>query len=89
MIDIAVTRLSSRGQVVIPLEMRRGFRTGEKLLLIRNKNRLIMKRASALGANIAEDLEFARRTEASFKRYELGLFKEMSKEDFLEELKKW
>lgn len=89
MIDVAVTRLSSRGQVVIPSEMRRGFRIGEKLLLIRNKNRLIMKRASALGANIAEDLEFARRTEASFKRYERGLFKEMSKEDFLEELKKW
>ncbi|MDP3741909.1 MAG: hypothetical protein Q8R15_01195 [Candidatus Micrarchaeota archaeon] len=33
--------------------------------------------------------EFARRTEAAFKRYERGLFKEMSKADFLEELKKW
>lgn len=89
MIDVAVTRLSSRGQIVIPAGMRKGFRKGEKLLLIRSHNRLIMKRASALQGNVAEDLIFAKRTEEALKRYGQGLFLEASGEDFLEELKKW
>lgn len=89
MIDVAVTRLSSRGQVVIPVEMRRGFREGEKLLLIRSHNRFIMKRAGALEGNIAEDLIFAKRTEEALKRYDKGLFVETSRKGFLEELEKW
>lgn len=36
-----------------------------------------------------EDLEFARRTEAAFKRYEKGGFKEADGKKFLEMLKEW
>ncbi len=37
--------------------------------------------------NIEEDLEFARRTEEAWKRYEKGEFKSMPVDDFLKLLK--
>jgi len=36
-----------------------------------------------------EDLEFARRTNEAWERYEDGEFKSLSEEEFLEELDKW
>jgi len=36
-----------------------------------------------------EDLEFARRTEEAYKRYEKAEFISMPADKFLEELKKW
>ncbi len=38
---------------------------------------------------VAEDLEFARRTEEAYKRHERGEFISMDSEDFLKELEKW
>ena len=87
--DISITKMSSKGQVVIPLEMRGDIKEGEKLVLIKNKNQIIMKKASKMDKNLAEDLEFARRTEEAYRRYEKGEFKEMDMDDFLKEAKKW
>ena len=87
--DIAITRMSSKGQIVIPVEMRAGIDEGEKLLLIKNDDQIIMKKASELDKNLEEDLIFAKRTEAAFKRYEKGEFIEMDFDDFLEQVKKW
>jgi len=39
--------------------------------------------------NLAQDLEFARRTEEAYKRYEKSEFISMPANKFLEELKKW
>ena len=89
MIDIAITKLSSKGQVVIPSEMRADFGEGEKLVIIKNGEQLILKKASDLDKNFAEDLAFARRTEEALKRYENGLFKELNTRDFTTELEKW
>ena len=87
--DIAITRMSSKGQVVIPSEMRKGIKEGDKLLIIQNKNQLIMKKASELDKNLSEDLEFARQTEKALKKYEKGEFRSMGADDFLSELEKW
>ena len=87
--DISITKMSSKGQIVIPVEMREGIKEGEKLVLIKNKNQIIMKKASEMDKSLAEDLEFARRTEEAYKRYEKGEFISMPADKFLEELKKW
>ena len=87
--DIALTRMSSKGQVVIPSEMRKGIKEGEKMIIIKNKDQIILKKSSALDKQIAEDLEFAKRTEEALKKYEKGEFKEMKVDDFLKEIKKW
>jgi bifunctional DNA-binding transcriptional regulator/antitoxin component of YhaV-PrlF toxin-antitoxin module len=87
--DIAITKMSSKGQIVIPLKMRKNIAEGEKLLIIQNKDRWIMKKASNLDKNLSEDLEFAKRTEDVLKKYEKGGFKSMDSIDFLNELEKW
>ena len=61
--DISITKMSSKGQIVIPLEMRDNLKEGEKLLLIKNGKQIIIKKASDFDKNLKEDLEFARRTE--------------------------
>lgn len=89
MIDVAITKLSSKGQIVIPSEMRNGFNKGEKLVIIKNEGQLILKKVKDLGKNFEEDLTFAKRTEEALKRYENGLSKEMSAKDFANEIEKW
>ncbi len=84
--SLSITKMSSRGQVVIPREMRKGFREGEKFVVIKAGKQLILKSVTDFDENIAEDLIFAERTEQAFKRYEKGLFKSMSAEDFLQKL---
>ena len=86
---MAITKMSSKGQVVIPTEMRRNIKEGEKLLIIKNDDQLIMKKATDLDKNLKEDLEFARRTEEAWKRIESGKGIKMSFEDFIKEMKKW
>ena len=36
--DISITKMSSKGQIVIPVEMRRNIKEGEKLIIIQNKD---------------------------------------------------
>ena len=87
--DIAITKMSSKGQVVIPTEMRTNISAGEKLLLIQNDKQIIMKKASKLDKNVAEDIEFARKTEKAWKRIETGKGIKMDFDDFVSEMKKW
>jgi AbrB family looped-hinge helix DNA binding protein len=81
--------MSSKGQIVIPSEMRNNIKEGEKLLLIQNENQIIIKKASELDKNVVEDIEFAKRTEEAWKRYEKGEFNSMDSKDFLKEIEKW
>ena len=86
---ISITKMSSKGQVVIPQEMRKGLKEGDKLVIIKNDNQIILKKMENFDKNIEEDLEFARRTEEAWKRYEKGEFVSMDSEEFLKEIKKW
>ena len=86
--EVAITKMSSKGQVVIPLEMRGNIKEGDKLVIIQDKDRLIMKKATKLSENLKEDLEFARRTEEAWKRHDKGAFKRMDFEDFIIATKK-
>ena len=86
--DIAITKMSSKGQVVIPTEMRNDIKEGDKLIIIKSGHQLIMKKASELEKNMKEDIEFARRTEEAWKRYEKGEFKTVSADKFLKMLEK-
>ena len=87
--EVAITKMSSKGQVVIPAEMRKDIQEGEKLIIIQNKGQLIMKKASELDKNMAEDLEFAKRTDEAWKRIEEGKGIKMDFDKFINEMKKW
>jgi AbrB family looped-hinge helix DNA binding protein len=87
--DVAITKMSSKGQIVIPTEMRNNINEGDKLLIIQNDGQLIMKKASKLDSNLKEDLEFAKKTEEAWKRIEKGKGIKMDFDDFVDEMKKW
>ena len=88
MANINITRVSSKGQIVIPQEMREGLEEGDKLIVIKNGDQLILKKAENFDKNIEEDLEFAKRTEEAWRRYEKGEFRSASIEEFLDKLAK-
>lgn len=46
--QIDTTKMSSRGQVVIPLDLRKGINEGDKLIVIRKGNEIILKKSFPL-----------------------------------------
>ena len=81
--------MSSKGQIVIPKDMREDLSEGEKLVVIKNGNQIILKKMKDFDKNLEEDLEFAKRTEEAWKSYDRGEFISMGAGDFLKEIKKW
>jgi len=88
MINVAITKLSSKGQIVIPSEMRDNFSKGEKLVIIKSGKQLILKKVSDLDKNFEEDLASAKKTEEAWQSYERGGFVSLPADKFLEELEK-
>ncbi|MBI4440248.1 AbrB/MazE/SpoVT family DNA-binding domain-containing protein [Candidatus Woesearchaeota archaeon] len=86
--EVAITRMSSRGQVVIPAGMRDDLHEGDKILVIQNKDQIILKKATKADKNFEKDFEFAKRTEDAWKSYEKGEFVSMPAVKFLERLSK-
>ena len=89
MVNINITTISSKGQVVIPAEMRKNIKGGDKFIVIQNKDQIILKKADKFDKQLQEDLEFARRTEEAWKEYERGEFISKDSKDFLKELEEW
>ncbi len=87
--EIAMTKMSSKGQIVIPSELREGMKEGDQLIIIKNDHQLILKKASQMDKSLKEDLEFAKRTEMAWERYERGEFKTSTAKDFLKDFEKW
>ena len=69
--------------------MRKNFKEGDKILVIESEDQIILKKANSMDKQLAEDIEFARRTEEAWKEYEQGKFKSLPAEEFLKELKRW
>jgi len=89
MAEIGMTKISSKGQIVIPLEMRLGLKEGDKLVVIRNGEQIILKKADKFGEQLKEDLDFARRTEEAYKRIGAGEYLSVDSENLEEEMMKW
>jgi len=87
--EIALTKISSKGQIVIPRAMRSDILEGDQLMIIKNKGQIILKKLSAFNKNLKEDLKFAKRTEEAWKRYEVGEFKSSTAKEFLKDIVKW
>ena len=83
MANISLTKMSSKGQIVIPSELRENFREGENFVIIRDGNRFILKAVKDFGENIKEDLEFAKRTEQAWQRIEAGKGVKMNFDEFI------
>jgi bifunctional DNA-binding transcriptional regulator/antitoxin component of YhaV-PrlF toxin-antitoxin module len=89
MANIDITRMSSKGQIVIPVEMRKDFHEGERFVIIQAGKQLILKQVEYFDENIEEELEFARRTEEAWQEIEKGKGISMDFNDFMKEIKRW
>lgn len=87
MAQIDITKMSSKGQVVIPQDLREGFNEGDKIVVIRSNDQLILKKANKMDKQLKEDLEVAKRVEEAWKDIEKGRFKRMSGDEFLAEIR--
>ena len=81
--------MSSKGQIVIPQDMREDIKEGEEFVIIKDGNRIILKSVRDFDENIKEDLEFAKRTEQAWEQIEAGKGISMDFDDFIKEMKKW
>ena len=87
--EIAITTMSSKGQIVIPAEMRKDLPEGEKIMIIKEGTQLILKRTEDLNESLKEDLAFAKKTEEALKNIKAGKGITMKFDDFIREMKKW
>lgn len=88
MVEINITTMSSKGQVVIPQSMRGSLKEGERFVIIENAGMYILKRASTFAKDLQADIDFAQRTEAAYRETEKGNYVEMSAADFLKKVRK-
>ena len=89
MVNISIIKISSKGQIVIPASMRENLKKGEELVIIKDDDRIVLHKVEKLSDKMKEDLEFAKRTEEAWQRYERGEFISMDGDEFLKELEKW
>jgi bifunctional DNA-binding transcriptional regulator/antitoxin component of YhaV-PrlF toxin-antitoxin module len=86
---MGLTRLSPRGQIVIPQDIRKGFEVGDKFFIVKENNRIILTREEDVEASVLDDLEFERRTREAEKRMDAGEFISVDSDNLEEEMMKW
>ena len=87
--EVAITKMSSKGQVVIPASMRSNLPEGERLLIIRDGERIILKPLSEIEPAVREDILFAEKTEQALEEYSRGTFARKKADAFIDELREW
>jgi len=86
MAEIELTKMSSKGQIVIPSNFRKEYKEGEKFVIIKAGKQLIFKRVKDFDENIIKDLEFAQKTEEAWESYARGEFVSTTAGKFLKDL---
>lgn len=84
-----ITRVSSKGQVILPKSVRKelSIKKGTLLALTRRGELILLKKIKK--PILKEDLITLKNVEKAWKEVEAGKFKKASKEEFLKELTKW
>jgi len=84
-----LTRLSSKGQIVIPNDIRKKLHVQEGSIfgVVAKDNTIILKKIDTKAK--AEDMRTLKLVEESWKDIEEGRYKRTSVEDFFKELSKW
>ena len=86
-----IVKLSTRGQFVIPQEMRSKLklRAGEKLLVIEDAGSIVVRPISRMSKRLMEELAGARMAAGGWKDVGEGKASRESKEKFLKRLEAW
>ncbi len=85
--EYAITKVSTKGQIVIPSSLRDDVEAGDEFLMIKDNGRIILKSMKSLASSVRDDLAFAKEVEKAWQEYDKGKFVKKSKESFLRELR--
>lgn len=87
--NIELTKLSSKGQIVIPGNIREELelKDGEVFAVSSRENMIVLKKIES--SLEKEDLRIFSEIKKAWKELSEGKFKEMESEDFLKEISKW
>ena len=86
--EYAIAKLSTKGQIVIPQQLRTNLKSGEELLVVRENDSFIIKKVSSLAKNIQEDMKFAKDIEKAWLEHDQGQVTSLSVQDFKKKLDK-
>lgn len=87
--EFAITKLSTKGQVVIPQSMRTDLKPGDDFLLVKEKGSFVLKKMSDVSKYVQDDIKFSECIDRAWKQYDSGQFISMSEEEFDKELDEW
>ena len=89
--DVEIVRISSKGQFVLPLSIRKKFKInkGEKLMVVENEGTVVMRPIKQMGADVDDEIYMMQRAARAWDEIEKGSFKKMPKTKFLKELETW
>lgn len=84
-----ITKMSSKGQIVIPRDIRERLHIKENTIfsVVAEKDIIVLKKVDTKLK--ADDLKTLKLIEEAWEDIEKGKSKTYSKEEFLEEMKKW
>ena len=89
--DIELVKISSRGQFVLPLSMRKKnkIEEGEKLMIIDEDGTIVIKPLKKMNEDIEDEIYMMKRAARGWKEIREGKSRKMKKADFLKELSSW
>ena len=87
--EIGITKISSKGQVVIPQDLRKklNIEEGETLSVSSQGNLIVLKKIEK--GMTQDELRTLNEIEEAWEEIREGKFKKMEAKDFLNEIKKW
>lgn len=81
-----ITKLSSKGQIVIPESLRKGFEDGTAFNVVKQNNLIILKPIKGL---TKEEIKEMKDLDKIWKEIDDGKCKTYSEEEFFKKLKEW
>lgn len=81
MVELGMSKISTKGQVVIPNYMRKNFPKGEKVVFIEENGVIIMKNMKDFSKRFQKDFSRAQRIDKIVEDYEQGKLKTINFKD--------
>lgn len=81
-----ITKLSTKGQIVIPESMRKGFEVGSAFRVIRKGDLIVLKGIEGFNE---EEMKEMKELDGIWKDIDSGKSESYSVEDFFKKLKEW
>ncbi len=81
-----ITKLSTKGQIVIPESLRSGFQEGSAFTVVRKGDLIVLKEVQGLTDKEVEEMQ---ELDKIWKEIDSGKGVTLSQEDFFNQMKEW